>query len=82
MVRVSTQPERHHGSCFAIAHAIMGGLWIMVNCKRHRKVLCITEKLTIKRSVVINPGEGVEKRNPLILLVGMQIGEDIKEKSH
>ena len=54
----------------------------MVNCKRHRKVLCITEKLTIKRSVVINPGEGVEKRNPLILLVGMQIGEDIKEKSH
>ena len=55
-----------------IAHVIMGGLWITVNCKRHRKVLCIIEKLTIKRSVLINPGEGVEKREPpytLILII-------------
>ena len=55
---------KNHGSCFMIAHAIMGGLWITVNCKRHRKVLCIIEKLTIKRSVLINPVEGVEKREP------------------
>ena len=27
-------------------------------------MLCIIEKLTIKRSVLINPGEGVEKREP------------------
>ena len=34
----------------------------MVNCKRHREVLCIIEKLTTKTSVLINTGEGVEKR--------------------
>ena len=62
MVRVSTRPQRHHGSCFIIAHAISGGLWIMVNCKRHREVLCIIEKLTTKTNVLINTGEGVEKR--------------------
>ena len=35
----------------------------------------------IKHLQIINAGEGVEKKNPLTLLVGMQTGTDTMENS-